>query len=117
MLETNTGAVKAMANYPTFDPAKYQQVSRRHGIQNYSVASPNRAGFITKILTVAAAIHKGAISADTSYYDPGNWTDRWCPGTKRGGGYGHGNADHKKSAEPFTQDGRNLDTYATGWWN
>ncbi len=74
VLETNTGAVKAMANYPTFDPAKYQQVEDGTVFQNYSVASPIEPGSITKILTVAAAIDKGAISADTSYYDPGNWT-------------------------------------------
>ncbi|MBP7857574.1 MAG: penicillin-binding protein 2 [Candidatus Saccharimonadales bacterium] len=74
VMETNTGAIKAMANYPTFDPAKYQQVEDGTVFQNYSVASPIEPGSITKVLTVAAAIDKGSISADTSYYDPGKWT-------------------------------------------
>lgn len=73
VLETNTGAVKAMANYPTFDPANYQQVEDGTVFQNYSVASPIEPGSITKILTVAAAIDKGVINANTTYYDPGKW--------------------------------------------
>lgn len=72
--ETNTGAIKAMANYPTFDPANYQQVTDGTLFQNYGVASPIEPGSITKILTVATAIDKGAISPGTSYYDPGSWT-------------------------------------------
>ncbi len=74
VLETNTGAVKAMANYPTFDPTKYQEVEDGTVFQNYSVASPIEPGSITKILTVAAALDQGVIGADTKYYDPGSWT-------------------------------------------
>ncbi len=73
-METNTGAVKAMANYPTFDPADYQHVEDGTVFQNYAVASPIEPGSITKILTVAAAIDTGAINASTNYYDPGSWT-------------------------------------------
>lgn len=73
VMETNTGAIKAMANYPTFDPANYQQVEDGTVFQNYSVATPIEPGSITKILTVAAGIDKGVISEGTSYYDPGRW--------------------------------------------
>ncbi len=74
VMETNTGAVKAMANYPTYDPAQYQKVEDGKLFQNYSVASPIEPGSITKVLTVAAAIDSGAITPTTSYYDPGKWT-------------------------------------------
>ncbi|MBL8121501.1 penicillin-binding protein 2 [Candidatus Saccharibacteria bacterium] len=74
VMETNSGAVKAMANYPTFDPANYQRVEDGTIFQNFSVASPIEPGSITKILTVAAAIDKGVIGPNTSYYDPGSWT-------------------------------------------
>lgn len=73
VMETNTGAVKAMANYPSFDPANYQSVEDGTVFQNYSVATPIEPGSITKILTVAAGINSGAIGADTTYYDPGRW--------------------------------------------
>lgn len=74
VMETNTGAVKAMANYPTFDPANYQTVEDGTVFQNYSVATPIEPGSITKVLTVAAGIDTGVITKDTSYYDPGKWT-------------------------------------------
>ena len=74
VMETNTGAVKAMANYPTFDPANYQTVEDGTLFQNYSVATPIEPGSITKILTIAAGIDTGAITKNTSYYDPGKWT-------------------------------------------
>lgn len=74
VMETNTGAIRAMANYPTFNPADYQHVEDGTLFQNYAVASPIEPGSITKVMTVAAAIDKGAITADTTYYDPGVWT-------------------------------------------
>ncbi len=74
VMETNTGAVKAMANYPTYDPAKYQEVQDGSLFQNYSVTTPIEPGSITKIFTVAAALDKGIITPDTTYYDPGSWT-------------------------------------------
>lgn len=74
VMETNTGAVKAMANYPTYDPAKYQEVEDGALFQNYSVTHPIEPGSITKILTVAAALDKGIINPNTSYNDPGSWT-------------------------------------------
>lgn len=74
VLDTNTGAIKAMANYPTYDPADFQDVQDGTLFQNYSVASPIEPGSITKLFTVAAALDKGIITPNTSYYDPGSWT-------------------------------------------
>ncbi len=74
VMETKTGAVKAMANYPTYDPANYQQVEDGTLFQNYSVASPIEPGSITKVFTIAAALNQGIITPDTKYYDPGVWT-------------------------------------------
>ncbi len=73
VMETNTGAIKAMANYPTFDPANYQKVEDGTVFQNYSVATPIEPGSITKVLTVAAALDMGVITPTTGYYDPGVW--------------------------------------------
>lgn len=74
VLETQTGAVKAMANYPTFDPATYQTVQDGAVFQNAAVTEPIEPGSITKILTTAAALDKGVITPETGYDDPGGWT-------------------------------------------
>lgn len=74
VLETNTGAVKAMANYPTFDPAHYGDVEDATVLQNYAVAHPIEPGSITKVFSTAAGLDSGAIRPDSSYNDPGSWT-------------------------------------------
>jgi cell division protein FtsI/penicillin-binding protein 2 len=74
VMETSTGAVKAMANYPTFDPANYQNVDDASVFQNATVTEPIEPGSITKVLTSAAALNSGAITPSSSYYDPGSWT-------------------------------------------
>lgn len=74
VLETQTGAVKAMANYPSYDPAKYQTVEDGALFQNSTVTLPIEPGSITKVLTTAAALNTGAITPETSYMDPGGWT-------------------------------------------
>lgn len=74
VLETNTGAVKAMANYPTYDPAKYSEVRDAAILQNYAVAHPIEPGSITKVFSTAAALDSGAIKPTSTYNDPGSWT-------------------------------------------
>ncbi len=74
VLDTRTGAIKAMANYPTYDPSNYQQVDNAALFQNYAVSNPIEPGSITKVLTIADALNNGIITPDTSYIDPGQWT-------------------------------------------
>lgn len=73
ILETQTGAVKAMANYPTYDPASYQTVQDGALFQNGVVTNAIEPGSITKVLTTAAALDKGVINAGSTYNDPGVW--------------------------------------------
>lgn len=74
VLETNTGAVKAMANYPTYNPAKYAEVQDAAVLQNYAVAHPIEPGSITKVFSTAAGLDSGAIKPTSTYNDPGSWT-------------------------------------------
>ncbi|MGB4967820.1 MAG: penicillin-binding protein 2 [Candidatus Saccharimonadales bacterium] len=74
VLETQTGAVKAMANYPTYDPAQFQKVQDGNVFQNGAVTNAIEPGSITKVLTVAAGIDTGAITKNSGYSDPGKWT-------------------------------------------
>lgn len=74
VIDVHTGAIKAMANYPTYDPANYQNVDDASLFQNDVVSEPIEPGSITKIFTTATSLQKGVITPQTTFYDPGSWT-------------------------------------------
>ncbi len=73
IMDPNTGAIKAMANVPTFDPAHYQDVNDPTIFQNAAVASPIEPGSVMKTLTVSAGLDQGVIKPNTTFYDPASW--------------------------------------------
>lgn len=74
IMDVNTGAIKAMANYPSYDPSKYSDVTDPSLFTNNVVAHPIEVGSIMKPLTTAAALNMGAIQANETYNDPAKWT-------------------------------------------
>lgn len=70
VLDVNTGAVKAMANYPSYDPADYGSVEDSSLFNNDTVSNPVEIGSVMKPLTTAAALNQGVIQPDTTYNDP-----------------------------------------------
>ena len=70
VMDLNNGAIKAMANYPNYDPGKYYEVEDAGVFNNSAVTHPIEIGSIMKTLTTAAALDQGVIKPDTSYYDP-----------------------------------------------
>jgi cell division protein FtsI/penicillin-binding protein 2 len=70
IMDPNSGAIKAMANLPTYDPANYDKVEDASLFSNAAVSSPIEVGSTMKPLTAAAALDKGVVSPDSSYYDP-----------------------------------------------
>ncbi|MEX0881763.1 MAG: penicillin-binding protein 2 [Candidatus Saccharimonadales bacterium] len=73
ILDPYSGAVKAMTNWPTYNPAEFFKVSDQNLFNNTSVSSPLEVGSSMKTLTAAAALDLGVVKPDTSYYDPGKW--------------------------------------------
>lgn len=73
IMDVNTGAIKAMANWPTYDPAKYFEQSDNSVYNNAAVSSPLEVGSIMKTLTVSAALDQGVVKPDSTYADPGHW--------------------------------------------
>jgi cell division protein FtsI/penicillin-binding protein 2 len=71
ILDPNSGAIKAMANYPSFDPNNISAVSNLADLSNASVTSPLEVGSIMKTLTAATALDQEVVSSDTSFYDEG----------------------------------------------
>lgn len=73
IMDPNTGHIMAMANYPTYDPANYQNVSDVALFQNGAVANAIEPGSIMKTLTTSAALDLGVVQPDSSFYDPAHW--------------------------------------------
>lgn len=73
IMDPNTGAIKAMANWPTYDPANYRDVEDASVFTNASVSAPLEIGSTMKPLTVAAALDKGSVGINYSYYDPSKY--------------------------------------------
>jgi cell division protein FtsI/penicillin-binding protein 2 len=73
VIDPNSGAVKAMATFPTYDPAKYGDIADGGDISifiNSAVSSPLEPGSSMKVLTVSAALDTNSVSENQSYYDP-----------------------------------------------
>jgi len=74
IMDANTGAVKAMANWPTYDPSQYFNVTDSSVFNNANVSSPLEVGSIMKVLTTSAALDIRVIQPNTVYNDPGSWS-------------------------------------------
>ena len=72
-MDTSTGAVRAMANLPTYDPSQYFKVEDATVFQNAAVAHPIEVGSTMKALTTAATLDQGVVNTNTTYYDPASW--------------------------------------------
>lgn len=73
IIDVSNGSVKAMANVPTYDPAKYYDESDNSVFGNAAVTKSIEVGSIMKTLTTAAALDSGAIKPTQTYYDPSKW--------------------------------------------
>lgn len=73
IMEANTGAITAMANYPSYDPAQSAAVEDATLFNNAAVSRPIEVGSIMKSLTVAAGLDSGAVNPSSSYYDPASY--------------------------------------------
>lgn len=69
IMEPSTGKIKAMANYPTFDPADYGKVKDAAVFNNNTTMMPYENGSVIKSLTMAMGINEGVASAESRYYN------------------------------------------------
>ena len=73
IMNPNNGQVLAMANYPTYNPADYQDVTNTNLFDNGTVDNAIEPGSTMKTLTTSAALNVGAITPNESFYDPAHW--------------------------------------------
>jgi len=71
IMDPNSGAVKAIANYPSYNPAEFSKVTDASLFTNPAVSAPFEVGSIMKTLTVGAGLNEGVITPETTYFDPG----------------------------------------------
>lgn len=74
VMDPNTGAIKAMANWPTYNPGEFYKQTDASVFTNPAVSSPLEVGSVMKTLTVAAGLDSGVINKDTTFFDPAQIT-------------------------------------------
>ncbi|QQS23232.1 penicillin-binding protein 2 [bacterium] len=70
-MDPKTGAIMAMATYPTFDLNNYSKVSSAEVYNNQVTVGAYEPGSIFKPLTMAAALNEGAVTPSMTYVDTG----------------------------------------------
>lgn len=71
VMEPITGAIRAMASWPTFDPNQYSQVEDINIFLNPAIQKVYEPGSVFKPITMAVGLETGRITSATLYYDEG----------------------------------------------
>lgn len=69
IMDPKTGAILAMANYPTYDPSEYWRVSEPWILKNRAVSDVYEYGSVEKPITFAIALDTGAIDENYICHD------------------------------------------------
>lgn len=72
VIDPHSGAILAMANFPTYDPGKFTDVEDYTVFQNRVVDNAYESGSVIKPFTMAAGLNEGAVTADSTYRDTGS---------------------------------------------
>jgi cell division protein FtsI (penicillin-binding protein 3) len=67
VMDPQTGKVLAMANMPTYSPAKYSQVQDAAAFNNDTISAPYEPGSDIKTLTMAIGLDKGVVEPDSTF--------------------------------------------------
>ncbi len=73
VMDPKTGAIRAMANYPSYDPNNYQLVGTGsyQKFINSSITNLFEPGSGFKVITMAAGLDSGKVQSSTKYEDTG----------------------------------------------
>ena len=72
VMDPDTGRVMAMANYPTYDPAKYGEVEDGSVFLNKVVSDPYEVGSVMKVLSMGAGLDSGAVTVNSTFDNTGS---------------------------------------------
>lgn len=71
VMNPKTGAIFAMANFPSFDPNNYSKVNNMAIFENLAIQKLFEPGSVSKAITIASAIDQKKITPETEYFDTG----------------------------------------------
>lgn len=71
VMNPNNGQIMAMANFPTYDPNDYTNVTDYGVFQNDIVSKPYEVGSVMKTLSMGAGLDSGAVSPGTTFNNRG----------------------------------------------
>lgn len=71
IMDPNTGAIKALANYPTFDP-NYPGSDEDENRRNFAISDMIEPGSTFKLVTAVAAVEQGVVNFDEVIETPEN---------------------------------------------
>jgi len=71
IMDPKTGAIVAMAQYPSFNPNEYFKEKEMNVFLNSSIHSVYEPGSIQKVITMAIGLDLGKISPSSTYFDYG----------------------------------------------
>lgn len=73
IMDPTTGAIKAMANYPTYDPNNFASVKDYSVFSNDVTSGAFEPGSGFKAFTMSAGLDSGKVTPDTTYNDTGSF--------------------------------------------
>lgn len=71
VMETTSGAIRAMCNYPSFDPNNYSDIDNADVYNNLAVYDSYEPGSVMKSIAMSIAIDQAKVSPNTLYEDKG----------------------------------------------
>jgi cell division protein FtsI (penicillin-binding protein 3)/stage V sporulation protein D (sporulation-specific penicillin-binding protein) len=71
VMDPKTGAIRAMAGYPNFDPNEYNKVDNINVFSNPCIQKNYEPGSVFKPITMAAGLDTNKITPETTYTDTG----------------------------------------------
>lgn len=71
VMDPRNGEVLALANYPSFDPNRFLEITDPNLLINPAVQDTYEPGSLMQVLTAATALESGAITSQWSYNDVG----------------------------------------------
>lgn len=72
VMDPQTGAIKAMASFPGFDPNEYQKTKDPHNFINSCVQESYEPGSVFKPIVMAAGLDTNKVSPQTTFVDTGS---------------------------------------------
>lgn len=71
VMESKTGKILSLANYPNFNPNNYRDVQDMANFRNLTVSDAYECGSVFKAITLASAVDNKKINYNTQYVDTG----------------------------------------------